>query len=78
LPLPRKLPILQQFWLVKLSPFKHKSKRSVRELPVDSARLDFYCDLEFAVHRVEMRNTVLVEKHADDNAEEPRDFRHTR
>jgi hypothetical protein len=61
---------------VKLSPFKHKSKRPVRELAVDGARFDFYRDFEFSVHRVKMRYTVLVEKHADDDAEEPTDLRH--
>jgi hypothetical protein len=47
---------------VKVSPFKHKAKRPVRELAVDGARFDFYRDLEFPVYRMEVRLRSLRRK----------------
>jgi hypothetical protein len=44
-------PILSRALPSRRLPFKHKSKRSVRELPVDGARFDFYRNRRAAISR---------------------------
>jgi len=74
--LPRKLPVLNQFLLVKVCPFKHEPQSSCREFAVNGTRFHLDRDFVLAVNRVKMRESMLAVKYADHDTEESRNLRH--
>lgn len=70
------LPVLQQFCLVKSSPFKHQALGYRRQSAVHNDRVNLNRGFVFAIDGVKVRLAMFAVKHADDDAEEAGDFRH--
>jgi len=68
--LPRKLPVLNQFLLVKVCPPKHDPQGSWREFAVNGARFQLDQDFVLAVNCVKVRDSMLAAEHSDHGAEE--------
>ena len=60
LTLTRALPILRQFLLVKLSPFKDESECSAWEVAPNGARIDLHRDLVLSIDGVEVRHAMFA------------------
>jgi len=65
---PRQMPILQQFSLVQVAPFKNEPRGSGRELAVDFSRFDLDRNFVFAVRGMEVRWLMLAPEHPDHNS----------
>jgi hypothetical protein len=64
--------------LVELTPFLNQALRPVRQVSFGHLQgLDSEDTVEFALDRMEVRDTMLLEVHLDDNAVESGDDRHT-
>ena len=61
---------------MQLAPIKDVAQARTGERPTNKVPLDFYGDLELACPRMEMRWTMFLVEHADDDAEETRQFGH--
>ncbi len=70
------LPVFQKLIVIQFLPLQERLQRTPRKTTLDNTCVDLHGDLVLALLGVEMRWSVIVLQHVDDDSQKPRDFWH--